>query len=105
MKELLVNKSTILLAGLAVLCAVPATAQLSVPVSFAGLDLTSAEGKAVLNRRIIYAIREVCGQPDSRDLAATRMILKCKAETMQRTQPRVAIAVASARPNVRVAAQ
>ncbi|WP_293881705.1 UrcA family protein [Sphingomonas sp.] len=97
--------STILLAGLAVSCAVPAIAEtVSVPVSFAGLDLTSARGKAVLDIRISHAVQAICGKPDFRDLKAMAIANKCTNLTMAATQPRVAIAIASAQQSVQVAA-
>ena len=98
------NKTTILLAGLAVLCAAPATAEtMSIPVSFAGLDLTSASGKAILDRRINNAVRTICGIPDASDLNAVRENRRCATDTMNRTQPRVSIAVAASKPSVQVA--
>jgi UrcA family protein len=96
---------TLLLAGLASLCSVPALADTqSIPVSFAGLDLTSPAGQATLNRRIGYAVRTICGTPDIRDLAATTAARECTKATMAQTQPRIAIAMASAQPVVQVAA-
>lgn len=40
----------------------------SVEVSYAGLDLTSADGRATLDGRIRGAVRQVCGSYDRRDL-------------------------------------
>lgn len=96
--------STILLAGIAALCATPAVAEtMSVPVSFAGLDLTSPNGKSILDRRIDHAARVICGTPDIRDIKAMMAAGKCRAETVALAQPRVAIAIAAAQPAVRVA--
>lgn len=41
----------------------------SVEVSYADLDLTSADGKATLDGRIRGAVRQVCGTYDLRYLA------------------------------------
>ncbi|MDB5700819.1 MAG: hypothetical protein JWL66_1018 [Sphingomonadales bacterium] len=97
-------KSIILLAGLATLCAVPAGAQtVSIPVSFAGLDLNSAVGQDVLNRRLDQAVRSICGTADARDLAATMATHKCTIVTRASAQPHLAIAIAASRPSMQVA--
>jgi UrcA family protein len=98
--------SILLLAGIASLWAVPAVAETnSVSVNFAGLDLTSVEGKTILGRRIKGAVRVICGAPEYRDLAATLRTKRCITEAMARTQPRVDLAIAAAsRSDVRIAA-
>jgi UrcA family protein len=103
-----VSKLTILLAGLAALCSVPAVAQTtSVPVSFADLDLTSATGKIALEHRIDRAVTAICGIPDAIDLWAARATEKCRVETRAQARPRVvvAIAMAGAQHNIRTAAR
>jgi UrcA family protein len=99
-----VKTLTILLAGLAALCAVPAVAEtVSVPVSFAGLDLTSTAGQDALNNRVNQAVRTICGTPDLRDLAAVSASHKCTTATLAQARPRVAIAIASSQPSVQLA--
>lgn len=99
------KKSTILLAGLAALCAVPATAEtVSIPVSYSGLDLTSINGQDVLNRRVNMAVRNICGAPDIRDLSAVAASRKCSIAARAQAQSRVAIAIAASQPNVQIAA-
>ncbi|MDB5712992.1 MAG: hypothetical protein JWO15_389 [Sphingomonadales bacterium] len=98
-------KLTVLLAGLAALCAVPAAAQtVSIPVSFSGLDLTSTSGQEILNRRVKSAVRTICGSPDIRDLTAVAAERKCAIATRAQAQSRVAIAIAASQPNLQVAA-
>lgn len=100
-------KSSILLAGFAALCAVPAVAEtaMSVPVSFAGLDLTSESGKAILNRRVSQAAKSVCGTYSADNLAAQMAARKCVATTLARAQTRVAIAVAASQQGIQTAAR
>lgn len=97
---------TILLAGLAALCAVPAVAEpVSVPVSFAGLDLSSDSGQAILNRRINQAAKMVCGAYSADGLAAKMAANKCLSTTLDNARTRVAIAIASSKPAVQTAAR
>jgi UrcA family protein len=99
-----VNKSTILLVGLAALCAVPAAAEtISVPVSFAGLDLTSSNGQDTLNHRVQAAVRTICGTPDIRDLPAVNATRHCTIAALDQAHSRVQMAIAASQPNVRIA--
>lgn len=99
------KKQIVFLAGLLTLCGSPVLAEPThVPVSFAGLDLNSATGQAVLNRRITNAVRTICGQPDLRDLSATMESRRCATATMARTGPSVAMATAVQRRSYQVAA-
>lgn len=50
-------------------------------VTYADLDLSSAAGRARLDRRIEAAVREVCGEASSFDLARRRAVRECVAET------------------------
>lgn len=53
------------------LSAAPALAQNDAPIriviSPAGLDLTTAEGRAALDLRVLHAARSACGTPSSAD--------------------------------------
>jgi len=50
-------------------------------VSYADLDLSSAAGRARLDRRILAAVRDLCGEAPSFDLARRRAARECIAET------------------------
>lgn len=50
-------------------------------VSYADLDLSSAAGQARLERRIQAAVRDVCGEANSADLARRQSARECIAET------------------------
>lgn len=50
-------------------------------VSYADLDLRNAAGRARLERRIDAAVRDLCGEAPSFDLARRRAVRECLAET------------------------
>lgn len=50
-------------------------------VAYADLDLSSVTGRARLDRRIAAAVRDVCGEASSFDLARRRAVRECVAET------------------------
>lgn len=50
-------------------------------VSHADLDLSSSAGRARLERRIDAAVRDVCGEAASFDLARREAVRECVAET------------------------
>ncbi|HYD12404.1 MAG TPA: UrcA family protein [Allosphingosinicella sp.] len=50
-------------------------------VSYADLDLSTAAGQARLDRRIEAAVRDVCGEAASFDLARRQAVQDCIAET------------------------
>jgi UrcA family protein len=50
-------------------------------VRYADLDLTSPAGRARLDRRIEAAVREVCGEAPSFDLARRHAVRQCLTET------------------------
>jgi len=58
----------------------PATPDVRI-VSYADLDLSSSAGQARLERRIQAAVREVCGEAPSFDLARRKAVRDCIAET------------------------
>jgi UrcA family protein len=66
-------------------------------VSFAGLDLSSEQGKSLLDQRIHIAIRAVCGSNDGRSLAEKMEQNRCKRDAVASTLPQVELAVAKAR--------
>ena len=68
--------------GVALICAMPATAQedLSVHVSYADLNLFSATGAATFARRIDAAVATVCGPGGDLDLSRALVVKRCHAE-------------------------
>jgi len=78
--------------------------QTSVDVSYAGLDLSSPAGAATLRTRIIQAVNEVCGAPDSRDLAAMRRMHECRTDLTSRIEPQVLARIETAQGHQMTAA-
>lgn len=69
----------------------PAPAQAaSMAVSYADLDLTSAEGHATLDARIDRATRRVCAAEDPRNLRAVVASHACYRVAMASAQPKLA---------------
>lgn len=66
----------------------PAVAQTFEPVAVtsivrtADLDLSSANGERELDRRIIQAAREVCGEASNVDLEGKNAVRQCRDETI-----------------------
>ena len=80
MKTIALALAAVLAAGLA---SAPVAAQApsqQVRISYAGLDLTSAEGRTALDLRIVHAARETCGTPSSVDLRGRQKLDACVAE-------------------------
>ncbi len=50
-------------------------------VSYADLNLASAEGRAILDRRIESAVERVCG-PTTRNIFMDKAVKKCQRQTM-----------------------
>lgn len=72
--------------------------QVSKRVFFADLDLSSAEGRQALDKRVGRAIRAICIRPGSRDFDAISDQKRCIAEARASAQPQVALAIAKYRP-------
>ena len=86
--------------ALAILAPIPAMAEtVSVSVRYADLNLSTAEGQQVFNRRIAAAGRQICGAVDSeRDLSRRASISKCLSEVRSSAEPaRLAAIVVKAR--------
>ena len=69
----------------------------SVRVSYADLNLGSAPGQHVLQRRIAGAARTVCVIEDSREVALRRATNGCRGDAIASAQPAYEAAVAAAR--------
>jgi len=65
----------------AVMAATPVQARdvsISATVDYTGLDLSTTEGVAILERRVDKAIRQLCATYDRRDAVGSRPIAECK---------------------------
>ena len=51
-------------------------------VQTADLDLSSSNGQQELDRRIVQAAREVCGEASNVDLEGRNAVRECRAETI-----------------------
>jgi UrcA family protein len=54
-----------------------ADSQTRIVISPAGLDLTTAEGRAALDLRIVHAARSACGTPSSADARGPTKVQAC----------------------------
>ena len=85
---------TIVLAAVAAasLSAAPAFAQDSAPtrieISSAGLDLTTAEGRAALDLRVVHAARTACGTPSPADALGRSKAASCTPPAPPAAPPR-----------------
>src|SRR5436305_7118992 len=80
-------KITLLVAASALVNATPALAESTAGqnvtiVSTAGLDLSSAAGRAQLDHRLVNAAYEVCGTPSDVDLAGKNRAQQCRREVL-----------------------
>ncbi|WOK35837.1 UrcA family protein [Sphingomonas sp. C3-2] len=72
------------------LCVSPAIAQTlgygpqTRTVHYADLDLSTAKGRATLDRRLEMAVADACGMASSSDLAAQNKVHQCQTETLAR---------------------
>lgn len=93
--------SRIVLPALALACAVPAVAQpVIMTVVYGDLDLTTADGRAVLDARLDRAARKICGgMLEARNLQMMQARRSCLAEarTSYRAQVDLALNTANSR--------
>jgi UrcA family protein len=75
----------------------PLTGQNVSIVSTAGLDLSSAAGRAALDHRLVIAADELCGTPSDADLAGKNRARECRAAVL--AQARSASAELASRDN------
>jgi UrcA family protein len=68
----------------------------TVDVSYAGLDLSTPAGVAVFRGRVNQAVNEICGWTESRDLRAMRRLHQCRAALADQVEPRVTAQVDAA---------
>jgi UrcA family protein len=91
MKEMLKIIAMSALATAAVIKAVPALAETAPGQSVsivhtADLDLSSAQGRAALDHRLVIAAREVCGTASDSDLAGQNKVRQCRAEVLAKAR-------------------
>ena len=83
--------AAVLAAGLVNLgiAAAPALAQspASIEVSYADLNLASADGRDILDRRIAGAAEQLCGQSNAVELTWHAAVMACRSDTIALTQP------------------
>jgi len=101
------NLRAIAFALVALTAAVPSLAHAnggppSEEVHYGDLDLTSAAGVAVLDRRLDNAVKRVCGTASIRNLSGERIVERCREATWQsiRDDREVAIARANGGPDL-----
>jgi UrcA family protein len=78
----------ILIAAATLAAAITASPVLAKPISpgvrtvaYADLDLSSLAGRARLERRVDAAVRDVCGEAPSFDIARRQAVRQCRVET------------------------
>lgn len=78
--------SKIILASLLAFTAPPLLADPPVAVTSsvetADLDLSSATGQRTLDLRLAHAVREVCGEASTSDIAGKNQVRRCRTETL-----------------------
>jgi UrcA family protein len=80
--------------------AAPALAQAptaEVVVSYADLDLSSPAGQRALDRRLVHAVREACGDASDADLHGKNLVRSCRTDTARVLERQRAEAFASTR--------
>lgn len=89
--------SRLVLPALAMALAAPVAAQtVSVEVPYGDLDLTKADGRDVLDRRLTRAARQVCGGRPIRDVGMIQRHNGCIANVRASYQPQVELALNNA---------
>lgn len=72
--------AAVIAASLSAAPALAQTGQTRIVISPAGLDLTTAEGRAALDLRIVHAARTACGTPSSADARGPGKAAACVAD-------------------------
>lgn len=65
-------------------------------VSYAGINLASEAGRAMLDRRIVHAAQEVCGVADIPDLSVRRAYELCRIEAIRDARASAQVVIARA---------
>lgn len=65
-------------------------------VNYADLDLTTAAGRHTLERRVSFAVKQVCGDPDLRDLQGVRESTTCRQAAASNANTQIALAASKA---------
>ena len=64
----------------------PATGPAVTIVNIAGLDLSSATGRAELDHRLVAAAYEVCGTPSDADLVGKNQARACRTDVLAKAR-------------------
>jgi UrcA family protein len=82
----------------------PVPAQIRI-VRYADLDLATQAGRSALDRRLAFAVREVCGSASDADLHGKNVVRRCLAQTARAASARrdAALASTAAARSVRLA--
>lgn len=64
----------------------PAAADCPTAVAYADLDLASAKGRAMLQRRIAFAVRRVCSDPGPKTTEAYQQEQSCEADARRQAR-------------------
>ncbi len=72
-------------------------------VNYRGLDLTTPEGRQMLDRKIARAAKRICSRSDSFSLTGRREQNRCQREAMANARPQRDLAVANAMRRERLA--
>lgn len=87
----------LVLPALALAFAAPVAAEtVSFAVPYGDLDLTKAEGRDTLDRRLTRAARQVCGDRSARSVALIAARKDCLADVRANYQPQVELALNNA---------
>lgn len=79
----------------------PVVAQQTVSrtVSHADLDLSTTQGRAILDRRIAHAVRDLCGDASDTDLAGKNEVRRCRDDAWAIASLKRRVATASTAPS------
>jgi UrcA family protein len=83
----------------------PVSADRTLAVRHADLDLTSPAGVAALDRRISAAVRLACGAASDADLHGKNRVQQCRADTLAGIAPQRAQAIARQSSSLQLASK
>ena len=74
----------------------PSNPMVSIAVDHSGVDLASAEGRQILDRRINAAINNICGQPVYGTRDEADVLKECRRDVRAAVEPQVQMALTKA---------
>jgi UrcA family protein len=75
----------------------------SVDVSYAGLDLSTPAGADAFRSKVNQAINEICGWTDSRDLVGMRHAHECRTAVASKVEPQIVARIDAAQDRLAAA--